>query len=279
MMVGPIANTLSRPTFSVVETTRGPFWVGQRGAGADVLLISGVGDTHEIWDDVTPTLSDGFRVTCFDNRGVGRTLLGSRGLTVAGFAQDALAVMRAVGIQRAHVIGSSMGGAVAQELALAEPESVVSLILAGTWARPDEYLSRVLRHMARLQIVLQDRAELMEATCLWVYGSKAHADGTVERLIEAMKASTSPPQPQALFARTAEAAILHDTADRLGAIAAPTLVLVGSEDRICPPRLSRELNHLIVGSSLQMMEGRGHQPFQEDPDAFTSTVCEFWSGI
>jgi pimeloyl-ACP methyl ester carboxylesterase len=269
----------SPPRFSVVETARGPFWVGQEGVGHDVVLISGLGDTHEIWDEVTPLLTDAFRVTSFDNRGVGRTPLGSRELSVAGFAADTLAVMRAVGVECAHVVGSSMGGAIAQELALAGSERIVSLTLAGTWARPDEYLSRLLRHMARLQFLIEDPRELIEATCLWVYSSCAHADGTVERLIEVMVASTSPPQPQAVFARTAEAALLHDAAERLRSITSPTLVLVGGEDRICPVRFSQELSRLIAGSHLQVLDGRGHQPFQEDPRGFTNVVREFWDGI
>ena len=265
--------------FSVVDTPRGAFWVGQEGAGPDVVLIAGLGDTHDIWDDVTPLLRDAFRVTCFDNRGVGRTPLGSADTSVAGFAEDTLAMMRAVGIDRAHIVGSSMGGAIAQELALAETCRATSLTLAGTWARPDEYLSRLLRHMVRLQMLVEDSRELMEANCLWVYSSQAHADGTVQRLVRAMNASSSPRQPQAVFARTAEAAIRHDAADRLESIDSPTLVLVGGEDRICPLRLSRELNRLIVGSHLQVMEGRGHQPFQEDPGGFVSVVREFWGGI
>jgi pimeloyl-ACP methyl ester carboxylesterase len=267
------------PTFFTIDTSQGPFWVGQQGTGPDALLISGLGDTHEIWDEVTPLLGERVRVTCFDNRGVGRAPLGLRDPSVAGFAEDTLALMRAVGIERAHVVGSSMGCAIAQELALAEPWRVRSLTLAGTWARPDEYLSRLLRHIARLRLLIEDSRELMEATCLWVYGSQAHSDGTVERLIEAMDASASPSQPHAVFPRTAEAVILHDAADRLESITTPTLVLVDGEDRICPPRLSRELNRLIAGSHLHIMDGRGHQPFQEDPAGFVTAVREFWGGI
>jgi pimeloyl-ACP methyl ester carboxylesterase len=269
----------SQPMVSVIETARGPFWVGQQGAGHDVVLISGLGDTHEIWEDVTPLLTDAFRVTFFDNRGAGRTTLGSHELSVEGFAEDTLAVMRAAGVDRAHIVGSSMGGAIAQEVALAESGHVMSLTLAGTWARPDEYLNRLLRHMARLQVLIEDPRELMETICLWVYSSRAHADGTVDRLIKAMDASTSPAQPQAVFARTVEAATRHDAADRLDSITSPTLVLVGGEDRVCPLRLSQELSRLIAGSHLRVLDGCGHQPFQEEPGGFADAVREFWNRI
>jgi pimeloyl-ACP methyl ester carboxylesterase len=125
--------------FSFVDTPRGVLWAGQSGEGPDVLLISGLGDTHEIWEDVTPLLASDFRVTAFDNRGVGRSRLGTEDPTILGFAQDALALMSSLDIAKAHIVGSSMGGAIAQELVLAQPDHVASLTLAGTWARPDDH--------------------------------------------------------------------------------------------------------------------------------------------
>ncbi len=266
------------PSFDHVEISGGQLWVGQLGDGPDVVLISGLGDTHEIWADVAPPLADRHRLTMFDNRGVGRSSRGTDQLSVRAFAQDTLALMDAKGVARAHLIGSSMGGAIAQEVALADPSRVASLVLAGTWARPDEHLSRLLRHMSRLGVLLDD-PERTQAICLWAYSGKAHADGTVDRLITLMESSTSPPQSPEIFAETAEAAIAHDAADRLGSLRCPTLVLVGGEDRICPLRLAEELVDLIPDSRLYVMTARGHQPFQEDPVEFVGAVRGFWDGI
>jgi pimeloyl-ACP methyl ester carboxylesterase len=269
----------TEPSFALVETNRGPLWTRQCGTGPDVLAISGLGDTHEIWDAVTPLLTQAFRVTVFDNRGVGRSPAPGETPTIRGFAEDALALMRSLDISNANIVGSSMGGAIAQELALAEPARAASLVLAGTWSTPDVHLSRLLRHMTRLIERIEDPRELIEAMCLWVYSGRAHADGTVDLLIRSMQNSASPPQSSEMFALTAEAAIAHDATDRLRSLDIPTLVLVGGEDRICPPRLSRQLHSLIAGSRLYVMPGRGHQAFQEDPAAFVHAIRAFWSHV
>jgi pimeloyl-ACP methyl ester carboxylesterase len=264
-----------RPAFDSVEIPGGQLWAAQVGNGPDVVLVSGLGDTHEIWDDLVPLLADHHRVTLFDNRGVGRSPRGTRPLSIGAFAQETVALMDALGVDRAHLVGSSMGGAIVQEIALAHTGRVASLALAGTWARPDEHLSRLLRHFSRLHELL-DESECTEAISLWAYSGQAYADGTVDRLMEFMSRSTSPPQPPQVFAETAEAAIAHDAADRLGSVGCPTLVIVGGEDRICPLRLSNDLVELVPDSTLHVVRARGHQPFQEDAEEFMAALRVFW---
>lgn len=266
-----------RPAFDSVEIPGGSLWAAQAGNGPDVVLVSGLGDTHEIWDDLVPLLAARHRVTLFDNRGVGRSPRGTPPLSIRAFAQETVALMNALGVDRAHLVGSSMGGTIVQEIALAHAGRVASLALAGTWARPDAHLSRLLRHFSRLHVLL-DESECTEAISLWAYSGQAYADGTVDRLMDSMSRSTSPPQPPQVFAETAEAAIAHDAADRLGSVGCPTLVMVGGEDRICPLRLSEDLLGLVPDSTLEVLRARGHQPFQEDAEEFTAALRAFWEG-
>lgn len=252
-------------------------WARQQGSGPDVVLIAGIGDDHGVWDPVFDRLARGHRVTAFDNRGVGRSAIGAEQVRIAAMAADALALMGALGIERAHLVGSSMGGAIAQELALTAPEGVASLALVGTWGERDEHLSRAIRHIGRLLGTIEDPVEAFDAVALWAYSGQAHADGTVDRLLEAALASDSPEQSLEDFERTTEALVEHDLGTRLEAIVAPTLVVVGSEDRLCPPRLGTRLAELIPGSRLQVLPDRSHQPFQEDPDGFVDLVEDFWA--
>lgn len=254
-------------------------WARQAGAGDDVLLISGLGDDHAVWGDAFELLAGGHRVISFDNRGIGGSPLAPGDFTLADMAADALGVLDAFGVERAAVVGSSMGGAISQELTLAAPERVRSLALIGTWGRSDEHLARLLRHHAELPRLIEDPRALQEAVCLWVYSGAAHMDGTVEELIEAALAAPGPGQTEEAFARTAEVAIAHDAGERLGAIAVPTLIAVGEEDRICPRRLSRDLLELIPAAEFETLPDRGHQPFQEDAAEFVALLERFWDGL
>ena len=252
-------------------------WARQAGSGEEVLLISGLGDDHRVWAEAFHLLADGYRVTAFDNRGVGRSPLGTEPFSMARMAEDALGVMELLEIDAAHVVGSSMGGAIAQELALAAPERIQTLSLVGSWARRDEHLSRLLRHFCELLVMAEDPRGTLETFALWVYSGRAHADGAVDCLLDDALAYVGPEQSPEAFARTAEVAIAHDPGEQLGGIAVPTLILVGGEDRICPKRLSEELAELIVGSRLEVLPGRGHQPFQEAGAEFAAALTRFWN--
>ena len=107
------------------------YW-NEQGSGAPVLLIMGLSFTHEMWFRVLPILSTRYRTIFFDNRGMGRSDVPRGPYRMKVMAQDAAAVLDAAGVQAAHVIGASMGGLIAQELALRHPQRVLSLLLGCT---------------------------------------------------------------------------------------------------------------------------------------------------
>ncbi|AQS69765.1 alpha/beta fold hydrolase [Streptomyces pactum] len=253
-------------------------WVHRQGRGSDVLLIGGLGDPAESWQPQLDGLSDRYRLTAFDNRGAGRTRLPAGQLSVAMMADDAAAVLRALDIPAAHVAGFSGGSAIAQEMALAHPELVRSLVLMSTYARADEYFRSLLRFFHWMAEAAPDERAMLEAFFLWIYTPRAHEDGTVEQIIEEALEFAHPQSTEA-FHRQVAAFLAHDTLDRLHEITVPTLVLAGEIDILLPPRYGSIVAERIPGARFEVMNQEAHQPFQEVPDTFNARVSAFWRDV
>jgi pimeloyl-ACP methyl ester carboxylesterase len=253
-------------------------WVERTGDGPDVLLIAGLGDTVESWQHQLDGLADRYRLTAFDNRGAGRTPLPRGPLSVEAMADDAAALLEALEVPAAHVAGFSMGSAIAQELALRHPGLVRSLVLVGTYARGDALFRSQLAFWRWLAEAAPSERAFFEAFYTWVYTPRAHADGTVDQIVEEALAF---PHQQSLeaFQAQVDACLAHDTAGRLGRIAVPTLVLAGELDTILPPRCGRAVAAEIPNARFELMPGEAHQPFQEVPDAFNARVDAFWRDL
>jgi pimeloyl-ACP methyl ester carboxylesterase len=252
-------------------------WVERRGSGPDVLLIAGLGDPAEAWQAQLDGLADRYRVTAFDNRGVGRSPLPDE-LSVATMADDAAAILRALDVPAAHVAGFSMGSTIAQELALRHPELVRSLALISTYARPDALLRSQLEFWRWLAEAAPSERAFFQAFFTWVYTPRAHADGTVDQLVEEALAFPHPQSVEAFQAQV-DACLAHDTADRLSRILAPTLVLAGEFDIVLPPRCGRSVAAAIPNARFEVMAGEAHQPFQEVSDEFNARVDAFWREV
>ncbi len=252
--------------------------VEQAGSGDDVICISGLADEGACWVDQVAGLSDRWRITTFDNRGVGRSAAPDGEYRITDFAADTAALMDELGIERAHVLGSSMGGAIAQELALAHPAKVRSLVLNGTYCRGDHFFREVIRSWqwaARKSDTLRD---FLNVVNLWCFSPRIYNEGIMEEWLTEAAASEHAQSVDA-FVRSADALIAHDSADRVGSIAVPTLVTVGELDLCLPERFSRELVERIPGAQLRVIAANGHQPFQEDPEAYNAILAEFWASV
>ncbi len=195
---------------------------------------------------------------------------------IADFAADTVALMDELGLERPHVVGSSMGGAIAQELVLAHPGRVRSLVLNGTWCRGDRFLHEIFRSWIWAAQKADSIRDFLVAVNLWCFAPRIWNDGTMDGWLDDAAASQHPQAVDA-FCRSAEALIGHDTADRLGDVRAPTLVTVGELDLVLPERFSQEIVSRIPGARLEVIAGAGHQPFQELPGDYNRLLAQFWA--
>ncbi len=243
----------------------------QSGSGAPVLLIHGLGYGRWGWAPLESRLADRFSVVTFDNRGIGASSSPAGPYTAAEMAADAVAVLDAADIDKAHVIGTSLGGMIAQELALGWPTRVDRLVLMSTtsgsthgFPMPDE------------TVQLLASAQTMEpAEALRRFVINALGDDPSPTLVDEIVALrvANPPDPTG-WAAQAAAAVGFDAGDRLRSISHRTLAITGIADRVVDPANTARLAELIDGAESATVPG-GHLMFWEHPDLVTDRVVEF----
>jgi 3-oxoadipate enol-lactonase len=244
------------------------------GRGPAVLLILGQGMPLESGWRTAERLSSSFRVLTFDHRDVGRSDRSPWPYSVTQMAWDAIAVLDAANEQRAHVYGISLGGMVAQELALGYRHRVGALVLGATTpggplAIPQD--AQALTFFARAGAMGREEAEW--AAVPYSYGERTrrdHGDRIAEditrRLGHAPAAHAYVPETFA-YLHQVTAAAAHVTLHRLSQIAAPTLVVHGAQDRIQSPENARTLANAIPGAELALWPDAGHLYMTDEPEA------------
>ncbi|MGY1593615.1 alpha/beta fold hydrolase [Geodermatophilus sp. SYSU D00708] len=246
------------------------------GEGDPVLLIMGTSGSIGLWAEKVPRLAERHRVIAFDNRGLGGSDRGEGPITSASMAEDAAALLEALEIPRAHVLGWSLGSAAAQELALAHPQQIASTVLYATWGRCDGFQRSVFTAL-RLPYAIRDmEAALAIAGLAFSPRLLDHPDFL--QLLEPLAPFF--PQNEAQMQVTTEqwdADLAHDTLDRLGGISAPTLVVVGEEDLLTPPRQSKAVADRIPGARYELVRGPGssHCLHLERPEDLVFLVSDF----
>lgn len=240
-----------------------------------LVLIQGLGFDRSGWAPVTSALGHRFRLALIDNRGIGRSTTADRKFTVADMAADVAAVLDSSRIAQAHVLGVSLGGMVAQELAIRYPQRVDRLVLACTtpgW--PSGYpmpRASVRRMTAAASLPVQAAQRSLVENALSP-DTLTERPGLVDRIIRNQEASTGDP---ASWQALASAGATYSGGTRQSRIDAPTLIMYGDADAVVDPRNSKLLADRIAGSQVAVFPGLGHLFFWEDPAQFTKAVTSF----
>jgi 3-oxoadipate enol-lactonase len=243
----------------------------QRGAGQDLVLIHSLGADLHFWDGVIDAFAAHYRVLRYDVRGHGKTYSDYTTVTIDLMRDDLRALLDGYGIAKAHIVGLSMGGMIAQAFAAACPERVNRLALLDTAAIRDAHMRDAW--IERTATARRDgMAPLVEPTVSrWFPEAFRRAGSPVLAPVRATIAAMDPEH----YAAAGEALAALDVIDRIGAIRAPTLVGVGSLDEALPPHFAQQIADAIPGARLIVWDGVGHAPPLQIPELFARDVLAF----
>lgn len=248
----------------------------RRGDGPPLLLVQGMGANSLHWGEpLLAALEAHFELLLYDHRGIGRSAPRSGELSIAALASDARALLDALDVPAAHVFGISMGGMVAQELALADPRRVLTLTLGctscgGTQSKPTS--PQVIQELTAA--VLSGDRERMLRTAFGLVVSRAYAADPDHYAAFAAAARQFPPPLNVLIDQRA-AIERHDTYARLRGLHVPTLVMHGAQDALMAPINGELVASLIPGARWELLPGAGHLFFWEQPQPTARLVGEF----
>ncbi len=246
-----------------------------KGKGPDLVLLMGFGADGDLWEQHLEAYQSHFRCIVVDNRGVGRSSAPVGPYSTAMMADDTKAVMDHLQVDKALVAGISMGGAIAQELALRHPDRVKTLLLISTWSRFNQYATSVYENLKAVRKTALP-GDFMALLQLWIF-APPYYESNYSDLEEGQKdaAGASERQTEAGFDGQLDACIAHDTVDRLSQIDVPTLITVGEMDIFTPPAFSEVLHEGIKNSSLERFPTGGHVHHWEDLERFNQLTTDF----
>lgn len=244
----------------------------QEGSGEPVLLIPGIGLGIASWADIRKRFVDaGYQVTVIEPRGSGESDKPAGPYTGEAFADDVAAALDAAGVEKAHVVGLSMGGMIAQEVAIRRPDRVRTLVLTATYARTDGWSRRIFE--LREEIILSlGLAASFKLSFLFVFSPLSFREH--RELIESREQSMQAVDRDA-FLEQIRFCLNHDTEQRLGAIRAPTLVISGEFDLLTSSIQNAELAAAIEGARHLVVAGASHGLIWERPEEYAEHVLAF----
>jgi 3-oxoadipate enol-lactonase len=250
------------------------------GSGPPLLMIMGLGGQSSSWGEpLLEGLQQHFSTIRFSNRGTGATDKPPNGFTIRQMADDAAALMEAIGLEQTHVFGISMGGMIAQELVLNHPERVQGLVLGCTTCGPAHSVPVPAQTLAQfgqiMQLPIEERIERFWEITVTPEFKLGRAD-FLRRILELGMAT---PTPMETFGFQFGAIQAMDTYDRLPQIKSPTLIIHGDRDILVPVGNAEILRERIPGSRMRIVQGTGHCFFWEEPELVVEELVGFLSGV
>jgi 3-oxoadipate enol-lactonase len=245
----------------------------EEGSGFPLILIHGLSDDSTLWTPLVPELSKHYKTIAVDIRGHGCSSKPDNAYSIKLFSEDLSGFMEKQEISQTHLMGLSMGGAVAQQFALDQPDKVRSLILLSAFSHSDPGLRDTMMQL-RDSIEIGGLSAFFGEAVKWVVSSEftsVNADAIAEMKVRSVQINS----PEVVL-RTIDACLDFNVKDKISQIRAPTLIISGREDALTPLHLAEEIHRSIRGSQWKILEGAGHNFFipKKIPE-LTELILEF----
>lgn len=245
------------------------------GEGEPLLLIQGMSATHLAWGrPFLEELERSFDTIVFDNRGMGLSGQAELPFTIADLAADAAGLLDALELESAHVVGISMGGMIAQELALAHPERIRSLTIGASYCGGPEGTLMAPDDLQMLATAYASGVPEQVFRAMWEINLSPDFRAEDSRFAAFTEMGSALPAPQPVVLQQMRACATHDTHERLSQIELPTLVIHGDVDRLLGYSNGRQIAAAIPGSRLETLEGVGHMFWWEQPQRSAELIRE-----
>jgi pimeloyl-ACP methyl ester carboxylesterase len=252
-----------------------PEILGKEHVGTPLLLIPGLGADGKVWASAKVQLAQHCQIIAINNRGVGISQDLMKSYTTYDMMEDIIRQMDALDIEQAHILGHSLGGAVAQLLAIHHPKRVKKLLLICTRA----FFGK--KSVFQYDLIIKylemglPRELLIQNLFLFLFGTTFFEDEKRAKDLIRLSALMSPNMTLPNYRLQVQAAMMHDSRKRLNEISAPTLVMIGAEDVICLPKYSLQLSSTIPAAETIVLENAGHMPFVEAEALFVENIFNF----
>jgi aminoacrylate hydrolase len=247
--------------------------VEERGNGPAFIFIPGLVGLLNAWEFQMAEFSARYRCISFDHRGAGDSDKPPDSYSTAAIARDVIGLMDTLGIEKAHVAGTSTGGTVLQHLAIDHPDRLRACIFSNTWVKADEYIMRV--QTARKQIALAyGPAEYVKVSSLFTNGAMQFRYN-LDRVMELERRALATVAPPDVLAARLDMTMTHDRSADLHRIKNPCLIVGTRDDATVPAYQSEDLHKAIAGSRLILVEEGGHYSYRRHWQEWNKLVAPF----
>ena len=247
----------------------------ERGQGEPLVFLNGLSGDHLYWMGQLRTFGKSYRCIAVDNRDSGQSTYVAGPYAIKDVAEDIGGFLERLECAPAHVLGLSMGGMIALELAAAWPARVKSLVLVNTLARADDWFRSTLTTFGLIRRQVSDSAAFFDALLPWWVSHRFFEDSGRTGWLRWLLRQNPYPQRLEGCLRQLQAMQQHDVGERLKRIACPTLIVAGEDDRIVPERYSALLQAGLGHATRVVLPGVGHAPPLEDAGRFHALVATF----
>jgi pimeloyl-ACP methyl ester carboxylesterase len=244
----------------------------ERGEGEPLLCVMGLASDHQAWGLQLPAFAERFRTIVFDSRDTGQSSMAEDDYGVPDLADDVLALAGALGLDDFHLLGISLGSAIAQHVALQAPDRIRTLSLAATWGGTARAYAEMRAAVWEREVRRSTAEEWLEEMMLLTLSEQMFESPRGIRMIKQMTLDNPHPQPTEALIRQIRATSRHDVRDRLGELRMPVHVIAGDRDMLIPLWKSEEVAERVVDATLTVLRGIGHAMNMERADEFNDAV-------